>query len=107
MGHALQIATRGIYQGSTIGLSSSGYIIKITETLETPTKFKAAVTRYEEKSKKKPQKCVKIEVMYDKEIFELTRCIDHDIDISIDDVEVIERDGKVVEVLIKNPGLSD
>lgn len=102
MGHALQIATRGRYQGSTLGLVSSGYLIRITEIpiYEVPSKYKAAIPRDEKKKKK--CKVIKIEIEYSGQTYETMHCVSKDTKISVEDVQIIEKNGKIVEIRIKD-----
>ena len=105
--HALGLVSHGILAGSTIGLVSKGYLVKIFETIYIPPDDDKKRTtgpgmrgfRDEEDKKLKE---VTITVYAYGEKFVSTHIVDMNTKISIEDVEVIESGEGIVEVSIRN-----
>lgn len=106
--HATQIATRGIIGGSTIGLTTAGFLVEIEEIVlpeRPPGGYGGGSFRFPvgPKRERKEQKQVKIKVYYSGQTYEHMEIMDAHYRVSVKDVEVItDDDDRVISVSIKN-----
>lgn len=111
--HALGLASKGVMAGHQIGLASKGWLVRIGESIYIPPKIpdeeEKRTTgpgrrgfREEEEKKRKQQKLVKITVWaYDKK-WETEHIVNRDVNISVGDVEVIEKGDGIIEIRLRN-----
>jgi len=97
--HATQIATKG-FLGATIGLSSKGYIIRITEVpILIEKEYTAGRKSFEEARKKKVKICVEA---YGKKFCQ-EKIISFDHKITVKDLEIIELGDEEISIIVKGP----
>lgn len=105
--HALGITTRGTLGGSTIGLASGGWLVKIFESIyippdDEPIRTTGPARKHEGEKEREEEKLVKITVYAYGQKWETEHIVSKDVSISVGDVEVVDNGTEIVEINVRN-----
>ena len=106
--HALGIISGGILGGSTIGLTSKGWLVKVFESIYIPPTDDEEIRttgpgrRGFREEEREEEKLIKITVYAYDTKWETEHIVSKDVSISVGDIEVVDNGTEIVEINVRN-----